>query len=400
VRRDLAEAAQRYLDRLAQDPAASEAVRLDVIEGLRRLAQVQASPGSPSVANEHVARRNLERAEALASVLPADAGNPGERALTLGRIALARGRLEGSLEEDFPAAHRSLDRAAALFEEARQATPANAEVPILQSEVVAERADVLLWQGKYAESIEVARAALAKLDSAPASPSARPREIERADSLNRTRLLDAFAESHYYTEDYAAAERAYREELDVVARARAKEPDDLPLARRFMRAEWALAENLLADHLRPENTAETAKAVEAERLLADAVSIADTLQLFEPHDRDLARTAIVMLTAHARALSALKRFPQALPLLERSVAMRRQLWAETPSDWGLARDYAMGMSSLAGGRADAHQIAGACAAYAETLATLDRIRAAGHLAKLDEDHLTRLAREAQTRICH
>ncbi|HEV7715007.1 MAG TPA: serine/threonine-protein kinase, partial [Steroidobacteraceae bacterium] len=44
LRRDLAEAAQGYLDRLARDPAAPVAVRLDLIEGLRRLAQVQASP--------------------------------------------------------------------------------------------------------------------------------------------------------------------------------------------------------------------------------------------------------------------------------------------------------------------------------------------------------------------
>jgi eukaryotic-like serine/threonine-protein kinase len=398
LRRDLADAGQHYLDRLARDPDASSDVRLDVIEGLRRLAQVQANPGAPSVASAQVARRNLDRAEALASVLPSDAANRGERALALARIALARARLDGALDENFEAAHRSLDRATALLDEARQAAPANAKaaqanavVAGLQSEVDAERADTLLWQGRYTQSIEVARAALSRLDAMPVDASIpRSPKMESAAVLSRVRLLDIYAEDHYYTEDFPTAEKAYREELELVARSHAALPDDLAVTRRFMRAEWALAETLL----------ETNKAAEAERLLAEAVSIAETLRLFEPRDRDLERTAVVILTAHARSLSALKRFREALPLLERCVGMRRHLWDESPADWGFARDYAMGLASLADARAAAHQTAAACSAYAETLATLDRIRAAGRLAQLDEDHVTRLAREAQARYCH
>jgi serine/threonine-protein kinase len=391
VRRDLADAAQRYLDRLARDPEASAEVRLDVVEGLRRLAQVQANPGAPSIANEQAARRNLERAEALAATIPADAVDRRERAITLARIALARGRLEGSLEEDFPAAARSLNRAKALLEEASRApstsaTASDAAVTALQVEVTAERADTLLWQGRYPDSIAMAKAALSTLD---ASPPPATRELERAARLNRVRLLDIYAENHYYTEDYATAEKAYREELDVVSRSRAEEPDDLAVTRRFMRAEWALAETLL----------ETKKAVEGERLLRDAVSIADTLRTFEPRDRDLERTAVVILTAHARSLTALSRHGEAVPLLERCVELRRHLWDQAPGDWGAARDYAMGLGSLADGLAAAKDIPGACRAYADTLATLDKIRAAGHLAQLDEDHVTRIARERQAQYC-
>ena len=391
VRRDLADAAQRYLDRLARDPEASEAVRLEVIEGLRRLAQVQANPGAPSIANEQAARRNLERAEALAAALPAHTADQRERAITLARIALARGRLEGSLDEDFPAAQRSLEHAKTLLEQASGAVSSNdeashAELTALQIEVTAERADLLLWQGRYAESIAMVKTALATLDGLPPP---RTTERMRAARLNRVRLLDIYAENHYYTEDYATAEKAYRDELDVVSRSRAEEPDDLAVTRRFMRAEWALAEDLL----------ELKQPVEAERLLRDAVSIADTLRLFEPHDRDLERTAVVMLTAHARSLTALNRHREAVPLLERGVAMRRHLWDQSPGDWGSARDYAMGLGSLADGLLAANDMPGACRAYAETLATLDKIRAAGHLAQLDEDHVTRIARERQSQHC-
>jgi hypothetical protein len=166
-------------------------------------------------------------------------------------------------------------------------------------------------------------------------------------------------------------------------------PDDLAVARRYMRAEWALAEDLL----------ELKQPVEAERLMRDAVSIADMLRLFEPRDRDLERTAVVMLTAHARSLTALERHREAVPLLQRGVEMRRHLWDQAPGDWGTARDYAMGLGSLADGLAAAKDLPGACRAYADTLATLDKIRAAGKLAQLDEDHVTRIARERQAQYC-
>ena len=388
----------------ARDPEASADVRLDVIEGLRRLAQVQASPGSPSVASAEAARRNLERAETLAKELPAEATNRSDRALTLARLALARGRLQATEGEDFEGAHRSLDRASALLTEARQSTAAGsqaagakaqsatslAELANFQTELDAERADTLLWQGKYAQSIEIARAALAQIDAAPVDPgSQRTAKAISAADLRRVRLLDIHAENLYYLEDYPASEKIYREELALVARSRAALPDDLAVTRRFMRAEWALAEALI----------ETGKAAEAERLLADAASIADTLRLFEPQDRDLERTAVVILTAHARSLTALERHREALPLLQRSVAMRLHLWEQSPENWGLARDYAMGLASLADSQAAAKQMPDACRTYEKTFATLDKIRNAGRLSPLDEDHLTRIARERHAEHC-
>ncbi|MEJ1961822.1 MAG: serine/threonine-protein kinase [Gammaproteobacteria bacterium] len=168
LRRDLAEATQGYLDRLARDPTAPPAVKLDVIEGLRRLAQVQASPGSPSVSNATLARRNLDRAESLAEALPADSARREERMLILARLALARAQLAGGLESDFDAAHRSLDRAASLLGAARKVPPESRDLMNLRSDVDWERANILQWQGRYAESMQVARTALARLAEQPA----------------------------------------------------------------------------------------------------------------------------------------------------------------------------------------------------------------------------------------
>ena len=384
VRRDLAAATQSYLDRLARDPEAPPAVRLDVIEGLRRLAQVQASPGSPSVSNATLAGQNLDRAEALAKVLPDDVPR-AERALTLARLALARVRLAGALQSDFGAAGQALASATARLDEAQRAAPDSPEVQSLRSDLAVEHADTLQWQGKYAESMQVAQAALAQLDS---RPSATP-EQRTATMLVRTKLLDIYAESLYYTEDAQRSVAAYREEMELLKNAYATQPDDLPMARRFMRSEWALGEALLETHGVPE----------AEQLFTDAARIAKELQLLEPRDRDLARTGIVITTAHARALSALGRFPEALPLLEQSTAARKRLWDEAPQDWSAARDYAIGLASLGQGRLEAKEMRSGCGAYAESLAVFDRIRAAGKSAQLDEDHTVRLSKDALARSC-
>ncbi len=385
LRRDLAEAAQGYLDRLARDPSAAPAVKLDVIEGLRRLAQVQASPGSPSVSNATLARRNLDRAEALADALPVDGTPREERVLILARLALARAQLAGALESDFEAAHRALDRASTLLGEPGKAAPENWDTANLRSDVAWERANILQWQGRYAESMQVANTALSRIDIHATATS----EEQKAVTVRRTRLLDIYAESLYYAGDMQRSEQAYREEMDLLKSAYAAQPDDPTAARRFMRSEWALAEALL----------ELKRAPEAEPLLADAVALSTTLQLLEPRDRDLARTAIVVSTAHARALSALGRFSEGLRLLEQSAAARRKLWDEAPQDWSAARDYAIGMASLAEGRLAAKQVPGACAAWAETLATFERIRVAGKGAQLDEDHTMRIARDGRARYC-
>jgi serine/threonine protein kinase len=385
LRRDLAEVAQGYLDRLARDPAAPPAVQLDLIEGLRRLAQVQASPGSPSVSNATLARRNLDRAEALAKYLPAKGLPPQERALILARLELARVRIETAFESDFDAAHRSLDRATTQLDAAEKATPGDPEVASVRAELAQERADAFHWQGKYAQSMKVAHDALMMVDPEKArTPADRTAAI-----LRRAKLLDMYAEGFYYTDDMVSAEKAYREAMGLLRTAYEANPEDPRAVRRYARSEWALAEALL----------EMKQPAEAETLLKDSVVLTNELQLLEPHDRDLVRTTIVFETAHARALAALGRHAEALPLLQETVAGRKRLWDEDPTNWSAARDYAIGIASLAEGRAAAGQYNSACDAWAKSIATFDRIEKAGKGTQLDEDHTIRIVREEQAKHC-
>ncbi len=385
LRRDLAEAAQGYLDRLSRDPDAPTAVRLDVIEGLRRLASVQASPGSPSIASANLARRNLDRAQALAKELPVEGVPPGERALILARLALTRELIAAAFDSDYDAAHQALDRAAALLDEAEKAAPGHPEVAALRNQVELERADVFQWQGRYADSLKVAQQGLAHLAAQPI----RTAEERKAARWTQAKLLDIYAESLYYTEDMVRSEQAYREAMQLLKEALDEDPGDPKILRRYARSEWALAEALL----------ELNQPEEAERLLSHSVQRVEQLILLEPRDRDLVRTEVVFATAHARALAALGRHDEALPLLEQTVAVRKRLWDEFPQDMSAARDVAIGVASLAEGLAAARRYPAACKAWEESLATFDRIRAAGKSAKLDEDHTIRIAREEKAKHC-
>ncbi|HEY1283690.1 MAG TPA: protein kinase [Steroidobacteraceae bacterium] len=386
LRRDLADAGQRYLDRLAQDPEAPADVRLDVIEGLRRIARVQAAPGDPSLSNARLAHSNLDRAEALAQQLPNTGADRGRRAVILSRIALARATLSSFVDSDFAAATRSLEESASLLDDALRVDPVNPDALALQDDLAIERAYALQWQGEYAKAIDVTREALARPGPVMSTHSS---EFERAAQLRRARLLDRLAESTYYAGNAAAAEQPYREELSLLQAYSASAPNDVNATRRVQRAEWALG-SLLTELNRP---------AEAETILAHSVAMVEQLQLLEPEDKDLARLASVTANAYGDALVALKKFSQAFPIYERSLAMRRKRWDDAPNDWGAARDYAMALGTLGDARAAAGRTRQACADYAETLDVFDRMRAAGRLAKLDEENAVRNVRSHVATYC-
>ena len=384
LRRDIADAGQRYLDRLVHDPDAPLEVRLEVIEGLRRLAQVQASPGAASLAQVPLARANLEHAEALALALPEGAATRRTRALVLARIALARSKIASEKELDAAASRKALDEAGASIAQLLRDQPNDRDALSLQADRAVELAGTLEWQGQYAEAIKTAREALAR----PALVATSPEETRTA-VLAHARLLDILAEGLYYSGDPAAAEQPYREQFALLRDLSASRSLDVGISRRLAHACWALAMTLL----------ELQRPREAEPILAAATTIVERLRLLEPDDQDLVRVADITAGARAQALVMLKRFAEAEPLLERSLNERERLWNEAPEDWSRARDYAIALARRADARIDAGRIADACTDYRQTITTFDRIRAAGKLAKLDEDYALRLIHENVASHC-
>jgi serine/threonine-protein kinase len=384
LRRDIAEAGQRYLDRLAHDPKAPVAVRLEVIEGLRRLAQVQAEPGRANLRQIPQARANLDKAAELARALPADSNTDVSRALVLGRVELARAKIASYVDQDFGVAQRALDSSTALLGALGSESTRDPSVQALRRDIAVERSATLQWQGKYADAVRVARQAL---DST--NPEIAVTPANRAAILQRVRLFNILAESMYYAGDVPAAERVYRDEYLWLAEVARAMPRDMTLNRAFAQSSWQLGSTLL----------ELNRGAEAETVLAQGHALYAQLVVLEPDDRELARSLDITANAHAQSLALLHRFTEALAVLERSSVMRHGLWLDEPTNWSAARDYAIVLAMLADVRADAGQTQLACRTYRDVLDTAERLRSAGHLSQLDQEYALRRVHERMAVHC-
>ncbi len=227
-----------------------------------------------------------------------------ERRLALARIAIARAR--SSIAMNLGSRLRATgDRAGATVQikEQLRLRPGDPEALRLEIGLAQERAAQLQWDGKYAESKDGAQAALAIPD-----PDINGAPEKRRDALRRrARLLDIYAEAHYYLNDLPASEGPYRECLEILHGLAMEEPYSLRALRMLMRGEWALGAILL--ELSPP------RAQEAERLLADALARAKELRLLEPADKETVRNETVMLSTYAQALAAIGRLEEAETML-------------------------------------------------------------------------------------
>jgi eukaryotic-like serine/threonine-protein kinase len=381
LRRDLADAAQRYLDRLSQDSRAPVAVKLEVIEGLRRLAQVQATPDNASLAQAPLARRNLELAQKLAESLSATGADADTRTEVLARVLLARVRLSLGADLDAARAQTLLDQAEKLVNEGFTAKSATVQ-QALRSDLAALRSEALQWQGKYPEAIAVIAPELAR----PRPPE---EQWSRAQVLEVARLHDLLAEATYYSGKPEQAEAPYRRQLALLQALLKKDPGDMQVNRRTQRAAWALGSSLL----------EPRRFAEAEPILANAQRSAHELRRLDPEDQTLARLESVLLLAHAQALVGLKKFAAAIPALREGVALRNAARLAAPDNFNAARDYVVALNMLSDALADAGQQRAACAQYTIAQQLLGELKSAGKLAKLDEDYMQRLANARFGRIC-
>jgi eukaryotic-like serine/threonine-protein kinase len=387
LRRDIAEKGQQYLDRLSRVPGAPADLRLEVAEGLRRLALVQGGVSSASLADVKVSEANLARAEQIARALPDDDRYGRERAFAIVRILVVRTRLNTAVSLNLDATKRNLDAARAALAPWLARDPADQEARDLGIDVAVERVAQLFWQGRYQEAIAAAKEGIALEATVPPTEAGARREALR----RRARLLDVLAESIYYTEDLPSAERYYREHYQIMRQLAEEEPQNLRAVRMYMRAGWALGGTLL--EMGPD------RQVEAEQLLSRTLAMADNLRVLEPDDKDLLRMRSIFAAAEAQALAGVGRPKEAVPLMEEAVRQRRALWNEASGDWAIARDVATSLDLFGDVLVSARETKRACAVYQESLDVFEQMRAAGRLMQLDQDTIQKDARESMARHC-
>lgn len=368
MRRDVAREAQSYLEELSRAPNAPLDVRIETVEGLLRVAELQGGAQRSNLGEFDNARESLERAEELAAALPA---RPDVTALRV-RVAIARASTAMDVDQDLPHAATLLTQARSLFE-------AVGGEPELGMALAVEEATLANWQGRYADAIAHAERALA-LSPEPAT---------RASTFTALRARDAAAEAYYYLEQLPEAEEQYRLASRDAAAFAAADPEDMNALRYAVRARWALATTLL----------QAARPREALAELNIAAQPIPRLLAFEPADEAARRLDRIVLTARAQALAMSGALEEGVGLMRTQIASREALHRASPQVADYARAYAISLAMLADLYADNSRNREACPLYAQARALFEDLAARGVLSEQDRANALRMVMERQAQAC-
>jgi eukaryotic-like serine/threonine-protein kinase len=352
LRAEMADVAQRYLDRLSSARQASATVRLEAATGLWRLAQHQARAGGPNLNQPDRADANLRKAEAIALTLDGDAAK-----VLLARIRIDRLWLATMMQGDMVGAARL----ATTMEQS--IASAKALDPTLEPQAQYVLADFKGWQGAFVEEYRIADAALARLASGET----------RYALIARARLTGNKAEALYYQEKPAAALVLYREGLAVVERAYRNAPDDNYLLLRRAVWRWNVGSTLM----------DLNRFQEALDILRSSLDDAEKGLAFDPADHEARRNRRISALAVAQALGFLGRTDEALLVMRNVLADDEHLLQASPQNPRIARDLAFDHTVIGEALDHAGRSADACQADRMTMALYDNLGRRGLLAKVD-----------------
>jgi serine/threonine-protein kinase len=367
MRRDVAREAQTYLEELSRAPNAPLDVRIETIEGLLRVAELQGGATRSNLGEFEQAKASLERASELAAALPARADVTTLRV----RIAIAQAGIAMDVDQD-------LARAAALLAQARALSVETQPDSDLRAALAVEDAALANWQGRYPDAIAAAQSAVESGEGAT-----------RARQVLALRARDALAEAYYYQNDLARAETEYRIAARDAAAFAAADANDMSALRYAVRARWALATTLLQRGRAREALAELNVAAEPiPRLLA-----------FEPADEASRRLDRIVLTARAQALAMSGNLEEGVRLLRTQIASREALHRGSPQVADYARAYAISLAMLADLYADNRRSREACPLYAQSRALFENLASRGVLSEQDRASALRMVLERQAQTC-
>lgn len=370
MRRDVAREAQGYLEVLARAPNAPADVRIETVEGLLRVAELQAGRQHSNLGEYDNARASLARAEELAAALP-----QSPTVVTLRtKVALTHANILMDVDQDLETAGVFLGRASDWIESLPQ--DVRGALPMA---LAVERATLANWQGRYADGVTIAQRALALA----------PAEATRETSTLSLRARDALAEAYYYQEKLGEAEAEYRANARAAVAFAAQNTSDMEALRYSVRARWALATTLLQRN-RPR---------EALTELNAAAERAPELLAFEPADDATRRMDRIVLAARAQALAMSGNLGEGVRLLRAQVETREALYRQSPQVGDYARSYAITLAMLADLYADHSRAREACPLYAEARGVFSDLETRGLLSEQDRSSAVRMISERQTTHC-
>lgn len=368
LRREVAQTAQHYLDRLAASAATSSTVRIEAAEGLLRLAQVQGSPLGANLGQPEKARANIDRVLRLLD----DAGAAAPRTL------VAQARLDSAwlaelVEDNTARARADATRAKAAI------SPADARAARQRASHDLLNSIIAQWDKAYPDAIAAAEAVQAGLAS----------DVSLDALILKARAAEARGDVIWYGGDDRGAVPAYRQSVAVLQDAVRRYPASMHALRRLGHARWALASALADTGKVQEGLAEI------ERSSADLRGVV----AFDPADDDARRHLHISENARGGILVAAGQVDEGLALLAATAAERKAIWQAHPGEARRMRDYAVEMKPLADLQAQTGRMAAACTSYAEARRVFELMDKAGRLTAQDRSDQLDNILKAQEKYC-
>lgn len=368
LRREVAETAQHYLDRLADSKWANANVRVEAAEGLLRLAQVQGSPQSANLGQPERARANLDTVLRLLR----EAGPAAPRRL-MAQALLDSAWLAELVEEDTDRARREAEAARVAIDPAfagaaRQRGSHDLLVSVLHQ-----------WDQRYPQAIAAAGDVERELAG----------DMSLAALILKARAAEARGDSIWYGGDNAGSVPAYRQSVAVLEDAARRYPASIHALRRLGHARWALASALADTGAVDEGLAQIeASSAELRKVVA-----------FDAADDDARRHLHISENARGGILVQAGRIDEGLSLLTETAAERKAIWMARPDEARRMRDYAVEVKPLADLQAKVGRLREACTTYAEARRVFEAIERAGRLTAQDRrDQLGNILK-AQEKFC-
>ncbi|MBE7420266.1 MAG: serine/threonine protein kinase [Ideonella sp.] len=386
ARREMVGRSQQYLDALASSARDRPALQREVAVGLARLAEVQGVPGRPNVGEPAAAKANLLRAE---SILAAQArGQTGEwswhrdmarvqyllalmvggrendlagqvtRAQHAEREALAALELAQAGANDAAAASAPARTAATGAAPRRDRAPAGvaalAELHALLTSTRLTRADALHNLDAHAQAAALKAAEEQRLFQLPAAV----RDAMDFDfQTGRTALL--LGDSLYYLDRKDEALQAYQRGTARFEHGLTRAPTHRRLLLGATTGYWYTSSVL----------AEFDRLPEALRASDEALRLSSQTLAIDPQNVEAARQRAAVRNDRAMVLAKLRRFDEAIALIEESLPEKEARAIHAPGDFEAARDVAVPLRLLAQHYRDKGDAEGACRVLARAVRT-------------------------------
>ena len=360
ARRELVGRSQQYLDALGETAGNSPELQREVAVGLARLAEVQGVPGKPHVGEVAAAKANLDRADRLLTGLTQQ--RPGEWAWQrdLGRVRYLRALMTGARDND-PLAELTLAREAeqklmtALSGAGAAGASAKdlADIEVLLTSARLTQADAHKMRNEHALAAALQQQQEARV---LALPEAVRSAMEFEYQSGRPAML--LGDSLYYLDRREEALAAYQRATARFAEGLARTPVHRRLLQGAAIGHWSMSGTL-------DDMGRHAQALTEIDL---AVPLVERLVALDPGNLEALRDRATIHGQRASVLSNLKRFDEAIVIVERDLRLKKERANAAPDDAEPWRDVAVPQRNLANIYWDKGDTATACRLMRDAIA--------------------------------